>query len=544
MNFERHIKGLVLSFVALFALSVTNIFFKIVAEQQLNSMLVMSSGMVFTGLAFMLVGGKTTLARDAIRSIHTWIYGLSHIFAGVLIIYTMQYISAAEASVATRFSIVMGLIIAYLTQGRNTLKQGIWGVPLVLAGVFVVLFGFETDHLGQVIFAVLAVSFLRNTSLFSIELNKAGQKADISKKMKQDLSVIGYVMSVTALMAFSAMLIVALIGSFIGYIPPAIPTIDDFANPQILLMGAIYGLTLSTLIRFTQFKSVQYVKSEIFQCVTAFIPLVTLALEIVSSKMGLIEEASDMSETIALANVLVISGALIIIIRKYASLEETDADIIKKAYRKVEDSLAFFGDDYKLVAEKLSVPIRVINDIIDDVEHKKPVLKRHIAAISDNYANTVLVTDKITKLPKREVFEAEIREMEEARDYSLIFIDLNKFKPVNDTYGHEVGDEVLRVTGKRIRNYITEDGGVCRLGGDEFVISLPDMHKEEAQEIAKEVTALISQPINVENVEDPVCIGAAAGVASYPIDGNCYDAVVKKADENMYEDKKHNGVDR
>jgi len=116
---------------------------------------------------------------------------------------------------------------------------------------------------------------------------------------------------------------------------------------------------------------------------------------------------------------------------------------------------------------------------------------------------------------------------------AVMFVDLDGFKIVNDTYGHEFGDIVLRTTAERIKAEIREVDTVARIGGDEFIIimsSVPSLGIVER--VAANLIEQISQTIQLNQRE--VSVGASLGIALYPDDGTTADELIRRADAAMY----------
>ncbi len=127
----------------------------------------------------------------------------------------------------------------------------------------------------------------------------------------------------------------------------------------------------------------------------------------------------------------------------------------------------------------------------------------------------------------------------EGRPVSFAFIDLDDFKPINDSYGHKAGDEVLRVIAGRMSERIRESDTIARVGGDEFVVLLPATDRSGAQTLATELAATIELPVTFDGHE--LSVAASFGVATYPEDGTSLDVLLAHADTEMYQVKVGNG---
>ncbi len=147
-------------------------------------------------------------------------------------------------------------------------------------------------------------------------------------------------------------------------------------------------------------------------------------------------------------------------------------------------------------------------------------------------------TDGLTGLSNRRglaLAMARIAEAPEAPAAALM-IDLDGFKKVNDTLGHEAGDAVIRQAGARLRACIAGTGLVARMGGDEFAILLPGCDEAEAVTVAETILHSLSEPFPAEG--QPLHLGASIGIALSPLHGPLTDALLACADMALYEAKR------
>jgi diguanylate cyclase (GGDEF)-like protein len=122
--------------------------------------------------------------------------------------------------------------------------------------------------------------------------------------------------------------------------------------------------------------------------------------------------------------------------------------------------------------------------------------------------------------------------------FAICFVDLNDFKQINDRFGHDAGDLVLRAVATRLREVIRGADTVARLGGDEFVLVVTSLlSKEHHQIIVDRVIAVIAQPIKISDGQS-VQISASVGTAFYPEDGTRPEALLLHADQAMYKAKR------
>jgi diguanylate cyclase (GGDEF)-like protein/PAS domain S-box-containing protein len=150
--------------------------------------------------------------------------------------------------------------------------------------------------------------------------------------------------------------------------------------------------------------------------------------------------------------------------------------------------------------------------------------------------------DAVTNLPNRRLFldrlQHEIKKCHRSGEsLALFFIDLDRFKEVNDEFGHDVGDWLLVEAAHRISSCIRSTDIVARQGGDEFVVLLTSLTETSQVEIvAGSITELLARPFHLGDVE--VNISGSIGIATYPHDAADEKALIKKADEAMYTAKR------
>jgi len=151
--------------------------------------------------------------------------------------------------------------------------------------------------------------------------------------------------------------------------------------------------------------------------------------------------------------------------------------------------------------------------------------------------------DPLTTLPNRTLFTIELEdEIKRAKRYNykitLMFIDLDGFKAVNDTFGHHIGDELLKEMAKIIKTSIRQVDLAARLSGDEFTIALSHtINSKEALTVAKHVLEQINKDITIQN--NKIKVGASIGIAIFPDDASSLQQLLLKADKAMYRAKEN-----
>ena len=153
--------------------------------------------------------------------------------------------------------------------------------------------------------------------------------------------------------------------------------------------------------------------------------------------------------------------------------------------------------------------------------------------------------DQLTDIPNRILFRDRLEHVihlanRDKTSFALLFIDLNGFKQVNDNFGHDAGDAIIRICAERLSACMRRSDSVARMGGDEFTLLLShiDNHTDVAH-IAEKIIALLSEPAEINGYE--VVVGCSIGVAIYPQAGRDAESLLKNADMAMYKAKQDEG---
>ncbi len=153
--------------------------------------------------------------------------------------------------------------------------------------------------------------------------------------------------------------------------------------------------------------------------------------------------------------------------------------------------------------------------------------------------------DPLTDLPNRIIFydrlkQALVQARRRGRGVGVLFVDLDRFKPINDSLGHETGDALLKIVADRLIRCVRRTDTIARLSGDEFTMVLQDLDQgQDAGHVAQKVLEAVGQPATVGN--QTVLITASVGIALYPFDAADPDLLIAQADRAMYRAKKNGG---
>jgi diguanylate cyclase (GGDEF)-like protein/PAS domain S-box-containing protein len=149
--------------------------------------------------------------------------------------------------------------------------------------------------------------------------------------------------------------------------------------------------------------------------------------------------------------------------------------------------------------------------------------------------------DSLTDLPNRRLVQDRIQQsiasaQRSGAQFAVMFIDLDKFKNINDTLGHDAGDQLLQMAANRITQCLRAEDTVGRHGGDEFIVLLADLGAaKDSAVVAKKIVDVLSVPFVIN--EQDLSIGASIGIALYPQDGADVEILLKNSDTAMYQAK-------
>ncbi|NKF50872.1 EAL domain-containing protein [Shewanella sp. WXL01] len=212
---------------------------------------------------------------------------------------------------------------------------------------------------------------------------------------------------------------------------------------------------------------------------------------------------------------------------------------------KVADDVSH-SNDYSLRAKELPNDevgqlSNRFNDMLKTIEQRDNILETKVKRRTEELetANEQLLElaykDGLTGLPNRRYFYEKLQGLLLIKDkfFALIFLDLDGFKEVNDTLGHDYGDLLLQQVSKRLKNCVREHDTVARLGGDEFTIILEDVcNKQQLTKIANQIKTTLMDPIVIKS--ERIQITGSTGITIAPKDGDTLEELIKHADQAMY----------
>jgi diguanylate cyclase (GGDEF)-like protein len=221
----------------------------------------------------------------------------------------------------------------------------------------------------------------------------------------------------------------------------------------------------------------------------------------------------------------------------------------------IKEDDVFIDSDKSYVRSIVCIPMIVYSDVIgvinvtnkrhgkdftdEDVEMLKAVADQAAVAINKAQLWDMAVTDSLTGLYVRRYFMVKLaEELHRAQRYnnilSIVMADLDRFKNINDTYGHDAGDRVLKAIGKFLQQNVRDVDVVARYGGEEFVIMIPEAANDAAHILSERLRKNLSE-VKFENLPS---VTVSLGIATFPHDAVDPEDLIKKADAAMYAAKR------
>ena len=211
--------------------------------------------------------------------------------------------------------------------------------------------------------------------------------------------------------------------------------------------------------------------------------------------------------------------------------------------RRMGSNLALFGlkkNGCKFAVDINITPLKTPNEMcvlaaIRDITKQKKI-QANLTYLAKH--------DSLTNLLNRDSFEERLEQLIKAGNskmlrLAILFIDVNKFKPINDNFGHKVGDKVLQAIANRFKTCVRRTDIIARIGGDEFVVALQNIETDQdAIKIAQKIIAIFEDPLHIKR--EVFQISVSIGIARFKY-GDNIDSSLKKADIAMYQAKIEGG---
>lgn len=210
---------------------------------------------------------------------------------------------------------------------------------------------------------------------------------------------------------------------------------------------------------------------------------------------------------------------------------------------EVDNALAK-SEAVEVKVQEASVKLASVNQALKDEVKERHLLERQLATVLEQQEETrhAALHDSLTGLPNRALFDDRlehglVQATRHGWTLAVMFMDLDNFKSINDSYGHDVGDAVLRIVAARLEENTRGEDTVSRHGGDEFLYLLMDMNNEhDARIIAEKIIKAVQMPCKVRVGE--LIVSPSIGISIFPKDGTTAEALKQSADAAMYQAKR------
>lgn len=208
------------------------------------------------------------------------------------------------------------------------------------------------------------------------------------------------------------------------------------------------------------------------------------------------------------------------------------------------DRLRILVSSVSEISKNKDLSTRVSVLFKDEISLLESEFNNMLDALEDSQERIIYQShyDELTNLPNRNYFYRQTKQLliqgkHCNRTAAILFIDIDKFKNINDSLGHEIGDKVLKIVGDRLKDILPNDSIVSRIGGDEFIVLLSNIQAGKTEEVvARRIIRAIKQPFCINDKQ--ILITASVGISLYPDDGTDVETLINNADVAMHGVKK------
>ena len=512
-----------------------------------NTILFACIAFASSALFLLLFSGYGRLARETLKSLDTWGYGVILLLTYISVFLLFSKVSATEGSLLLMFGMNVSLIASWFFFSRKPSKGQVLGNLIVFAGLVLTCYDTPKNVQLGVYTLVIALGVIASIRVFLAETHKPHTQAMQSNDPKSKSRVIAFVMFIVSLIFTTVTVLVATVRHFYSLDAEhflGFPTLVDFLNPASIFAGLVYGAVLMAPLRYLEFASTSKIKGENYLTVTALAPASTLLWEWATHGItGLSLET--ISKFDILACVLITLGAFLAAysqikkssksnnFEKYLKSSAQDLESIEETREIIANTLEHFNSDLKKTAKALDLNVKVLTAILEDKEKVLAFNDETLRKVAKKYRKNVATADALTGLLNKGGFMTALKTASYESDIlSLYFIDLNKFKPVNDRYGHEAGDYVLQVIAERLKELFPNKSIITRLGGDEYCILLLDTDKPQAETKVNLISEELEKEIAYQDAK--ISVSGSIGLANYPVDTHNAEELISLADKQMY----------
>lgn len=496
--------------------------------------------MLGASLGLLLAAQHGPLGKETLRRPETWVYGLLQVLQQTFAVITVMYVSATDTAVLLSISTVMVFLLSLAFWGQQSSKIEWLGFVCMLVGLFWMLE--LTGVSGQTKFLLIVTLLLRGlvqaVQKMIAERHKTNNAAHT---VKHNLRVTAVVMGVTAICLVVIFMGLGFLNTFYGVEQTyGLPRMADFFNWPVFLVATLAGFVVMSISKYCEFFAVKTIGARYLLAVTTLQPIFTMTYESSLSYLGIMTvRAFGWQDYLAIS--LVMLGSILIALAGLRTAHSTartagqefilDPRINATVQQTINLTLTFTKGNQPRAAKLLGLDTTTFKNILADHQGQLQFTRDLVRNIQRHFAENVAMADPLTGLANRLQFTTALTAKLKGRGpVHVTLIDLNKFKPINDTHGHAAGDALLQMVAKRLKQLAPKNATVARLGGDEFALF------SAAAINTKTLQAKLAVPYKTKF--GSLTVTAALGVATYPKDGKSPEALLTAADKRMYSNKK------
>jgi diguanylate cyclase (GGDEF)-like protein len=511
--------------------------------------------MICASFALLVIAKPGPLGLETLRRPETWVYGLLQTLIYALGVYVVLYVSGTEASVTMRVSTLIMFVMSFIFVGQKTNRYELLGFVMMAAGIIymITLTNLSANEKAILVMLLTVRGLAQASHKIIAEFHKTNRKAE---GFRHNTRVTAFIVSVSSLILTGIFMV-------IGYFKESLalttligmPLFSDFFNLKTLALASFIGLFVLSFSKYCEFYAAKKISAKYLLSVIALQPIFAIFYESSLASLGMIELRPFSTEDY-IAMTAVMSGSILIALsglkmHKNKTPQENwnkrlRAEVIsnplkiQQVQEIVEATLVFTENNKEKAAQILGINNATFDALLTLNTGDIQITEDLAQTIQDQFTANISGADALTGLPNRLKFLSKAKTILSLNaPTTFFFIDLNKFKPINDTYGHDAGDAALKTIATRLNTLCGKKGVVARLGGDEFAILLPNSTPELAETLRKNVLAEIERPVTLPAPKGTTAtLGASIGLATFPEDGTTADALLTLADERMYSKKK------
>lgn len=495
--------------------------------------------MLAAAIALMLLARPGHLGGATLKRAETWVYGLVIALGGILSIACLAYVSAAELSLLQCISTLVVFVLSFIFLGQRVSVKEWLSLGFIAGGIVLLLSaaGLATSQLVPLVVLLVTRGVAQAIQQIMTEVHKANR---VAQTFHQTIRVTAMVMGVTSIMFILVFGLLAYLKS-LSDVPlwPILPSLDNYFNLPMFLYCTLIGCLLHAPVRYCEFLATKKISAKYFMAVVSVQPIFTMVYETALGSAHIVTVRSfTVYDYFALA--LVVGGSLALAVsgfKRGAKGYDGSQDIVldPQVNRVLQNTMSFTltftqGNSVK-AAQLLGITHDEFRNTLADQLYQLQFTREFVRRVQQRFAERVAMADPLTGLANRLQFMTALEaKLKGKAAVHVALLDLNAFKPINDTYGHAAGDAILQGVAKRLQKALPKGAMAARLGGDEFALFSP------VAVDTKKLVAILTAPYSTSFGR--LKVGVSLGVASSPKDGKTPETLLATADKRMYSRKK------